>query len=127
MQNFTWIGYLYSYWFLNTFLAQNLREDTVTDKKLNVLDDYILNFYIDNITGNLTIDACESDATGNPTTNCISKSIDELNALWEAGEKLRNTDPRQRKIYVPCDAGCGSTKLVEFSTDPTKKAVFETF
>ncbi|WP_457643462.1 pilus assembly protein [Persephonella sp.] len=114
-----WLGHLYTYWFLNTKLAQNIREDTERDNILNITEDRILNFYIDD-KGKLQIDACESDANGNPTTSCITKTIDELAYLWDAGEVLKETDADDRNLYTPCYSGdeCDLTrKLTAFSTE----------
>ncbi|WP_457628097.1 pilus assembly protein [Persephonella sp.] len=112
-----WIGHLYTYWFLNTKLAQNIREDTVQDRILNITEDKILNFYIDN-QGFLKIDACDSDANGNPTASCETKTLDEIAYLWDAGELLKEKDALERAIYTPCytdGEGCDvSRKLTEF-------------
>jgi len=114
-----WIGYLYTYWFLNTKLAQNIREDTDENKKLNILNDRILNFYTDT-DGTLKIDVYNSDSSGKPTTLISTKSIDEIAHLWDAGEILKDTDASERKIFVPCsgiDCSNTSQNLTEFTTD----------
>jgi len=123
----TWTGHLYTYWFFNSKLAQNIREDTVSDKKLNVLEDKILNFYID-VIGNLKIDTCVSDSTGNSTGDCETKELKDISYIWDAGKELLDTEPEERNIFVYCDkeAGCNSvSKLVPFDTEHLE--VFERY
>ncbi|WP_293447482.1 hypothetical protein [Persephonella sp.] len=118
-QRVEWIGYLYTYWFLNTKLAQNIREDTDRNKKLNILEDKILKFYTD-INGVLKIDVYDSDTSGNPTMLISTKNIEEISYLWDAGEILKNTEALERKIFVPCfGTYCSniSQNLTEFNTD----------
>ncbi len=96
----SWIGYLYQYWFLNTKKAQNTREDTNENRKLDILQDLILQFNIDS-SGNLYIDAYDSDSYGNPTSlNTTYYSLDEVHPLWEAGEELSKTEAVDRTIYA---------------------------
>ncbi len=108
-----WIGELFSYWFLNTVKAQNIREDTNADKKLGILDDKILQFKISGTTGKLRIDICASDSDGKPTSSCsFTDKLEDLKYLWEAGEELKNRSPSDRTLYT---VGQDNT-LVEFNT-----------
>ncbi len=95
-----WIGYLYSYWFLNTKLAQNIREDTNQNKFLDILDDNILFFDIDPITGNLKINAYTSKLDGNKKdpVNPPLNTLDDIKPIWEAGKLLASRDPSDRVI-----------------------------
>ena len=95
----SWIGHVYEYWFLNTKTAQNMREDTNEDKELNILDDYIIEFLIDS-SGNLFIDAYESDPSGRKSSLARTyNSIDDVHHLWDAGEHLKNMTADSRRIY----------------------------
>lgn len=96
-----WIGHLYAYWFFLTKNIQNLREDTNSNYYLDILEDRILKFYLDN-DKQLKIDRCLPDKNGNPDpSNCLTaKSLDEISYLWDAGVKLRDTMPLERKIYA---------------------------
>ncbi|WP_029520369.1 hypothetical protein [Persephonella sp. IF05-L8] len=96
-----WIGHLYAYWFFLTKNIQNLREDTNSNYYLDILEDRILRFYIDD-DKQLKIDRCLPDKNGNPdTSNCLTaKSLDEISYLWDAGSKLKETQPEDRNIYA---------------------------
>lgn len=101
-----WIGNLYSYWFLNTRKAQNIREDTNQDKKLSISDDRILEFKI-NDKNELEIDVYDSDSTGNKTSTPVAqyKSLDEIKYLWQAGEPLAKRNSDNRTIKTVSEAG----------------------
>ena len=116
-----WIGQLFSYWFLNTENAQNIREDTVRDNKLSITDDKILQFNISTTTGKLRIDICPSDSDGNPTGSCtFTDRLEDIKYLWEAGEKLKARKPSTRKLYT---VSRGNT-LVEFTTNNLSRFKF---
>ena len=94
-----WAGQVFEYWFLNTKTVQNIREDTDGDKILNILNDKILQFQI-NDQGKLQIDYYSSDSNGNPTTKDGSyTSLDDTKYLWEAGYVLKDINPDNRIIY----------------------------
>ncbi len=105
-----WSGQLYSYWFLNIGKAQNIREDTNKDKKLNILQDNILKFRTDT-SGRLAIDVFSSKADGSPDSKVNTYfSLDDINYLWEAGEELKNTEANDRRLFTVSTSG----SLVEF-------------
>ncbi|GLI35736.1 Ser-Thr-rich GPI-anchored membrane family protein [Desulforhabdus amnigena] len=119
-----WTGYLYDYWFYVSKTESNLREDTEQNNILDLDADYGLTFDFDtaksqlliqrwqdlNGDGNLTEDA----TVGDPIT------LDEVAAIWEAGELLSRRSgldsdsdpppPDPRKIYTVSS----SNQLVEF-------------
>ncbi len=102
-----WVGFLYNYWFYYTPTTSNLREDTIENKALDVCTngspggDYILDFIVDNSTGNLNIKAYESSCNGsNSTLDTTYTSLDEIHPVWEAGEKLEQMNATQRTIYT---------------------------
>ncbi len=111
--NVDWIGYLYSYWFLNTKLAQNIREDTNQNKYLDILDDNILFFNIDTKTGNLVINGYESKPDGNPDSpvNPPIETLDDIKPIWEAGKILAERDASDRTIYGISE----NDSLIEFT------------
>ena len=99
--NLSWIGYLYTWWFLNTKDAQNVREDTKADKILEILEDRILDWYVDEDTGTLTIKAYSSKPDGEPDSLVASyNSFDETTPLWEGGEILGYTPADSRRIFT---------------------------
>lgn len=108
-----WIGNMYSYWFLNTRKAQNIREDTNQDEKLSINDDRILEFKITD-KNELEIDVYDSDSTGNKTSTPIAqyKSLDEIKYLWQAGEPLAKRNSDSRTIKTVSESG----NLVDFTT-----------
>ena len=120
-----WIGYLYNYWFYYTSSVQEIREDTVEDRILNVDEDYILNFDVDP-SGNLTVYGDD------PTTTSVNpdityNSLDEVHDVWEAGEILKNKDPANRKIYVVGEDLSGNDVMTEFTTTNPNKSYFSKF
>ena len=95
----SWIGYVYTWWFLNTKLAQNIREDTNRNKVLDVLKDYILDWTFED--GNLVITKYQSDSKGNIVRKVATYDSPEyLNPLFEVGEKLSYLSPQDRVIYT---------------------------
>ncbi len=110
-KSLTWVGYLYDYWLYNSFNISNVREDTIQNKALDVCSasrspggDYILNFKIDNSTGELTIEAYNSACNGTATTQATTySSLDQVHPVWEAGEKLASTNASSRTIYTSAD------------------------
>ncbi len=105
-----WVGYLYTWWFLNTKRAQNIREDTKEDKILEILEDRILEWYLDEDTGTLTIKAYSSKPSGEVDTLVASySSFDDTHPLWEGGEVLGYTSADDREIYTT-----NGNKLVPF-------------
>ncbi len=100
-----WLGYMNAYWFLNTKLVQNIREDTVNATFLDINDDYILDFLLDP-TGSLLINAYQSASNGTATDLVTQySSLDEVSKVWEAGEKLKNTNPDNRHLKYAFSAG----------------------
>ncbi|WP_461833919.1 pilus assembly protein, partial [Desulfothermus sp.] len=102
-----WVGYLYNYWFYLNSYTSNIREDTISNKALDICSsgsiggDLILNFLIDNSTGDLNIEAYNSDCSGtNSSINTTYMSLDNITPVWEAGEKLKNVNSTQRIIYT---------------------------
>ncbi len=123
-----WIGYLNNLWLFNSKDNVNIREDTVQDSKLNLVNDRIIDFVFKN--NSLSIEQCEdTDGDGDCDSQLPDKSIDEISAIywdgdsweagsaiWEAGYELYNTSaeetaPRERTIYTN-----GTNGLVEFIT-----------
>ncbi len=106
-----WTGVLNTYWFYNTNLTSNIREDnglvslTDTDPRhyyLDMLTDHPIDFTI-NSQGALSIDYYGTEPSGatdftNGTLGSYS-NVDEVSKIWEGGEKLRDRDGSHRMIY----------------------------
>lgn len=92
----SWIGEMQNLWYyLDPYLQlSSIRVDTVADNKLNLLSDYIAQFYFD---GNQTLVRLLKDVSGNGTsaTDLGSFSPDDttnVRSLWRAGRKLWSRD-----------------------------------
>lgn len=112
-QEVNWIGYLYAYWFLNKENIQNLREDTESNKALDIKRDYILDFT--STQGNLEIEAYNSSSNGSRESKATTyNSLDEITPVWEAGTRLQNRNASDRRILAVSNS---SSKLVEFTAN----------
>lgn len=99
-----WIGQLYNWWIYRGLEVEkmNVREDTVEDKTLKLDEDYIIHFVFED--NQLKVKAYK-DANGDgvadssdPTVTYVS--LDQAHDVWEAGEKLKNTEASLRTLYT---------------------------
>ncbi|MBF0320946.1 MAG: hypothetical protein HQL01_14200 [Nitrospirae bacterium] len=107
-----WVGYVNNLWLYNSNNYQNIREDTVQDKILNLQSDYAVTFEFDNLTHSLLVkQQSDTNADGNPdgTITLKSNGMDDLKTIWEAGYQLYLRTPSSRYIYTN-----GSSGLVSF-------------
>lgn len=117
-----WTGELYSYWFYNTSQVQNIREDSNENKILETTTDNILDFRVDDQTGQLYIDVYNSSSNGSAGTKVNTYSnLDQIKALINSGEKLKDTNASDRKIYVAYN----TSTMTEFTT--TNKSLFSSY
>ncbi len=113
-----WTGGLQNLWYyLDPGFAQSsIREDTVHDYMLNLQQDYITQFYYDNLT-QLTMAARYDDVNGNGSLliseNTPTLPFDQLQNIFDSGTLLwqRNLSTSPRTIYTTID---GAT-LMNFS------------
>ena len=102
----SWLGYLYDYWLHISRTTTTIREDTVQDYILNLVQDYVLEFDYDDLTGvnvyryrdangDGAIDANETVHQHVDTVN-----MDETKPLWEAGKVLSRRSASSRTIYT---------------------------
>ncbi len=89
-----WLGYLYAYWFHDSRSYSHLYEDSNQDKKLNLTEDCPIEFNFDN--GQLLVTRTDPK-TGEPKDHV---SLDDVQPLWEAGEKLFRRSHEERTIYT---------------------------
>ena len=107
----TWTGQINSYWFLNTYDAQNIREDNANSTFLDMGADNIIDFLI-NTQGQLSIDYYDANDTTGTIVDTNSDgsitqsdrigsytSLDEVHRIWESGEKLNTRQASDRTIY----------------------------
>ena len=100
-----WIGKMHNLWYyVDPFLQNsNIREDTVTDKKLDLSNDYIVNFYYDTVTNETLVRRfTDTDGDGAPDGSAGTGNFDEVKNLWEAGRALwsRDLTTSPRNIYT---------------------------
>ncbi len=111
-----WIGKVHNLWyFVDPYLQKsNIREDTVEDKKLDLISDYIVNFYFDS-TSNETLVKRYQDTDGDGAQNSYinTVNIEDVKNLWEAGKVLwsRNLSTSPRTIYTQL-----SGSFIDFSS-----------
>ena len=112
LHDITWAGYLQCLW-VDPY--GNIREDTVQDNKLDVTADRIIEFYQDPDSGDTKVKRYPVDLTNpyNKTGTPDNIPLDQIQALWEAGNKLwtRAVDENERKIYTYTDS------FIEFKTE----------
>ncbi|MGE5893714.1 MAG: hypothetical protein ACM34I_06640, partial [bacterium] len=87
-----WAGTLQNLWYYVDpgLKYSNIREDTVADKKLNVLNDFVIQFYYDPVAQVTKAARSKQEAT-NPITYTPQPpdaTFDTLGSLWEAGKLL---------------------------------------
>jgi type IV pilus assembly protein PilY1 len=98
-----WVGYLQSLWLDD---RGNMREDTDHDLGLNVTEDRIIK-YVD-VNGETKVQrypvtADEPYPDLNATTPVDTVGMEEISPLWEAGIRLAQRDPDDRKIFTYID------------------------
>ena len=100
-----WIGKMHNLWYyVDPYLTNsNIREDTYTDKKLNLSNDYIVQFYYDTVAKETLIRKfSDSDGDGAPDGSVGTANFDDIANLWEAGKVLwsRNITTSPRTILT---------------------------
>ena len=104
-----WTGDVFAEWYLNGYyanasgdsvLVQNIREDTNSNFTLDVVDDRILEYLIEDQS--LTISAYDSTQYGTAVDDIADEvylSIEDAANLFDCGEQLRTRKPSERTIY----------------------------
>ncbi len=100
-----WIGKMHNLWYyVDPYLASsNIREDTVPDKKLHLINDYVVQFYYDTTTNDTMVNRYQDvDGDGTPDTFIGKANLEDVKNLWEAGKALwaRNISTSPRTIYT---------------------------
>jgi type IV pilus assembly protein PilY1 len=119
-----WTGENQNYWYYvdPDFEYSSIREDTVSDQILHLVDDYLVRLYFDQ-TAQLTKAARfqDTDGDGDADTTMSTVLLENVSTLWRAGELLwsRDITADPRTIYTTCISGTtciGTTNLTTFST-----------
>jgi type IV pilus assembly protein PilY1 len=101
-----WIGEMQNLWYyLDPQLSRStIREDTVTDRKLELKDDYVVHFRFDSTQNKTVADryADSYDANNNWVSSNLVDTIalEETKNLWEAGSKLWLTTADERTLFT---------------------------
>lgn len=103
-----WIGDLQNYWYyFDPYIANStIREDTDTDKKLDLIKDYVIEFIFDEDKSQTYVKRYSDDTLGTYTAITPDVQHDDLKALWKAGVLLYQRDltaTPYRQIYVNKD------------------------
>ncbi|MDD5761884.1 MAG: hypothetical protein PHP88_05165 [bacterium] len=108
-----WTGSLQNLWYyVDPFFSNaTIREETTVDSKLNLKNDYIVQFYFDNVAELTKVRRwVDSDGDGVANDNAATVDFESVGSLWEAGKRLWNRDLSTRVIKTSLD---GST-LIDF-------------
>ena len=99
-----WIGFLQSLW-IDQY--GNIREDTDHDLVLDVTKDNVIEFFFDEATGDTKIrrfsvssSSPYPDLENDPYAEII---LDDIEPIWEAGDKLAQRSASDRKIFTYLD------------------------
>jgi type IV pilus assembly protein PilY1 len=103
-----WLGKMHNLWYyVDPYLASsNIREDTVPDKKLHLINDYVVQFYYNTTTGDTMVKKYQDvDGDGLPDTSVGEANLEDVNNLWEAGKVLwaRDIASSARTLYTQLD------------------------
>jgi len=109
----TWAGYLQCLW-VDPY--GNIREDTNQDQALSITEDRIIEYFYETKTGDTKVKRYTVDAknpyqkTGTPEY----VPLDQIQPIWEAGNKLWKRSPEERVIFTYMDSG---REFTPFTTD----------
>lgn len=99
-----WIGTLQTFWYYIDpyFSNSSIREDTDSNRELNVINDYIAQFYFDTADSKTKAKLWQdTDGDGDADTAMPTVEFEKVMSLWEAGRILWNTATADRTIYTP--------------------------
>ena len=100
LRQVTWTGYAQNLW-----LFDDLREDSVVDKKLVMSDDNVIKMYLDPTTTETMAAKFTTDdlGTGGTLSTCSPSTytaFSDINYLWEGGQELALKRPSTRQVYT---------------------------
>lgn len=106
-----WMGFLQSLWIDSRGF---FREDTVSDQRLNIQEDYVIVYEV--VDGETKVKRFavtpEKPFPDITADTYLSISLEEIMPIWEAGRILKETDPANRNIFTTV-TGNG---FIDFST-----------
>lgn len=104
-----WVGEMHNLWYYldPTLQSSTIREDTVTDKILDLRDDYIIHFEFDS-----SLNKTRANRYNNSGVYQNTVDLEDVKNLWEAGKTLWLRDATTRTLYTSING----TSFLEFST-----------
>ncbi len=112
----SWTGQMQNLWYyVDPYLTySSIREDTVSDRILNLADDYAVEFLFNEDEYKTKVNRYSTAADGSGKTYVNQVPIENIKNLWEAGSLLfqRNLTTSPRTIYTTTDG----SSLSAFST-----------
>ena len=113
-----WVGEMQNLWYFVDPLINNstIREDTVTDKKLNLVSDYVARFAFDNSSDKTMVQLyrdSDGDGTGDIQVGGLIDP-DNVKSIWRAGKLLwsRNISTNPRNLKTSLDG----SSMIDFSS-----------
>ncbi len=107
-----WLGYLQSLWLDPD---KNIREDTSNDFKLILDQDKIVRYNSEDLNSSVSLFSTGTGGMGCPSESGSPKSLEEVKAIWEAGERLFKKSPSERVIYTSSNIISGENKIISGS------------
>jgi type IV pilus assembly protein PilY1 len=116
----TWIGEVHNLWYYvdPQITKSTIREDTISDNKLVLNQDYLTNFYF-SPGANETVVQTQQDVNGDGntlTTIAIAKNPDLIKSLWRAGRLLWARDVTVAANARNIKTSINGTSLTNFTT-----------
>jgi type IV pilus assembly protein PilY1 len=107
----TWTGFMQNLWMDQT---DSLREDTVSDRQLELSQDYVIKLFFDEQLDEAKVGlfTTDSDGTGGSLSTCTpvaTQPFADLKPIFEAGKMLAQKDPSKRQIFTAETANHGGT------------------
>jgi type IV pilus assembly protein PilY1 len=104
-QEVAWTGEMQNLWYyVDPFLQNsNIREDTDTDRVLDLVNDNVIQFYFDSTDNQVKVNRYQdSDGSGSPDTFIGTNKLEDIKNLWEVGSILfqRDLGTSPRTIYT---------------------------
>ena len=94
-QEISWTGEMQNLWYyVDPYLQNaNIREDTDTNKTLNLVNDNVIQFYFDSIDNQVKVRKYEdTDGNGSPDTFLGTSRLEDIKNLWEVGSLMWSRD-----------------------------------
>jgi len=104
-QEISWTGEMQNLWYyVDPYLQNaNIREDSDSDKTLNLINDNVIQFYFDSTDNQVKVRKySDSDGNGSPDNFVGVSQLEDIKNLWEVGTLMwsRDLGSSPRTIYT---------------------------